>query len=553
LSRAPLDLTGRACSSDEFHIARQIVARSGVVEALAPYMDSEVGRHRRLSLEGLLVAFQINALQRDHQAHLIEAARILNGLDDDYRRRIGIKEWDEDEAYARVTWLFAKLCELLKCAPEDMDAQWFANRLTRAAIPGRYLSSRSVAVDGTDIETWGAFQGSVNTLELDGDAAETQLMEESAPAPKTVRKAKVLGTGQDGRKIYTPDPDARAGHRSANGNHNAGPYIGYELHLGVQARDVRWTNCIDKTVLEPEVPNVITTAVLVPAGSHRAKSVVGSLIADKFSGHAIDDVIWDPGYSLCKPETTTFPLMRAGISQTFQLVTSQRGIRPFSKEAILLDGQLYSRLVPTELRDLVLPPQRSSGNWRLAYEDDFKRRARWRLVRHSAPDSDGVTRWRCPFCAGLLRSRNFPKTMRRPARVPMVVIDSEQHTCCKGTVSAPPADLPLTQRIPFGSTAWRISMNRRMAVESVNAALKGGFVNVQRGFLRVFGLLKQTVLIGFTLAGVNLDRVRSYRAKLAEVAAQARPHTRQKRRVGIWSELLGELTSPTADRTGPPG
>jgi hypothetical protein len=553
LSRAPLDLTGRACSSDEFHIARQIVARSGVVEALAPYMDSEVGRHRRLSLEGLLVAFQINALQRDHQAHLIEAARILNGLDDDYRRRIGIKEWDEDEAYARVTWLFAKLCELLKCAPEDMDAQWFANRLTRAAIPGRYLSSRSVAVDGTDIETWGAFQGSVNTLELDGDAAETQLMEESAPAPKTVRKAKVLGTGQDGRKIYTPDPDARAGHRSANGNHNAGPYIGYELHLGVQARDVRWTNCIDKTVLEPEVPNVITTAVLVPAGSHRAKSVVGSLIADKFSGHAIDDVIWDPGYSLCKPETTTFPLMRAGISQTFQLVTSQRGIRPFSKEAILLDGQLYSRLVPTELRDLVLPPQRSSGNWRLAYEDDFNRRARWRLVRHSAPDSDGVTRWRCPFCAGLLRSRNFPKTMRRPARVPMVVIDSEQHTCCKGTVSAPPADLPLTQRIPFGSTAWRISMNRRMAVESVNAALKGGFVNVQRGFLRVFGLLKQTVLIGFTLAGVNLDRVRSYRAKLAEVAAQARPHTRQKRRVGIWSELLGELTSPTADRTGPPG
>ena len=214
-----------------------------------------------------------------------------------------------------------------------------------------------------------------------------------------------------------------------------------------------------------------------------AKSVVGPLIADKISGHDIDEVIWDPGYSLCKPETTTFPLTRAGISQTFQLVTSQRGIRPFSKEAVLLDGQLYSRLVPTELRDLVFPPRLSSGNWRLAYEDDFNRRARWRLVRHSAPNKDGVTRWRCPFCAGLLKSRNFPKTMRRPARVPMVVLDSEQHTCCKGTVSAPPVDLPLTQRIPFGSTAWRISMNRRMAVESVNAALKGGFVNVQRGFL----------------------------------------------------------------------
>ena len=247
-------------------------------------MDSEVGRHRRLSLEGLLVALQINALQRDHQAHLIEAARILNGLDEDYRRRIGIENWDEDEAYARVTWLFSKLCRLLNEAPEDMDAQWFANRLARAAIPSRYLSSRSVAVDGTDVETWGAFQGSVSTLELDGEAAETQLVEQPQPAPKVVRKAKVLGIGKDGRKIYTPDPDARAGHRSANGDHNAGPYIGYELHLAVQARDVRWTNYTDKTVLEPEVPNVITTAVLVPAGSHRAKSVVGSLIADKASG-----------------------------------------------------------------------------------------------------------------------------------------------------------------------------------------------------------------------------------------------------------------------------
>lgn len=553
MSRPPLDLTGRGCSPEEFHIARQIVARSGVLEALAPYMDSEVGRRRHLSLEGLLVALQINALQRDHQAHLIEAARILNGLDEERRHDIGIRNWDEDQAYARVTWLFSKLCQLLDEAPEDMDAGWFANSLARAAIPRRYLSSHSVAVDGTDVETWGAFQGSVSMLELDGEAAETQIVENSEPAPKVTKKAKVLGVGKDGRNIYTPDPDARAGHRSANGDHNAGPYIGYELHLAVQARDVRWTNYIDKTILEPEVPNVVTTAVLVPAGAHRAKSVVGALIADKASGHPIDDVVWDPGYSLCRPETTTYPLMRAGIEQTFQLVTAQRGIRPFSKEAILLDGQLYSRLVPAELRDLVLPPRLSSGNWRLAYEDDFNRRARWRMVRHAAPDKDGVTRWRCPFCAGLLKSRNFPKTMRRPARVPMVVLNPDQHTCCGGTVSAPPADLPLTQRIPFGSTAWRISMNRRMAVESVNAALKGSFVNLQRGFLRVFGLLKNTVLIGFTLAGVNLDRVRSYRAKLAEAEAKASIRTRRKRRVGIWSQLLGELTAPSVEDTGPSG
>ena len=32
--------------------------------------------------------------------------------------------------------------------------------------------------------------------------------------------------------------------------------VGYELHLGVQTRDVRWTNHIDRTTLGPEVPGV---------------------------------------------------------------------------------------------------------------------------------------------------------------------------------------------------------------------------------------------------------------------------------------------------------
>lgn len=100
-----------------------------------------------------------------------------------------------------------------------------------------------MAVDGTDVETWGALKGSSVTIELDGEAAETQLVEEPAekPVTKKVTKAKVFGTGGDGRKIYTADPDARAGHRSAAGNRKAGPYVGYELHLVVQARDVKWT------------------------------------------------------------------------------------------------------------------------------------------------------------------------------------------------------------------------------------------------------------------------------------------------------------------------
>ena len=38
------------------------------------------------------------------------------------------------------------------------------------------------------------------------------------------------------------------GDRSAQ----SGPYVGYELHLAVPERDVRWTNHIDRTSVGPE-------------------------------------------------------------------------------------------------------------------------------------------------------------------------------------------------------------------------------------------------------------------------------------------------------------
>ena len=86
-----------------------------------------------------------------------------------------------------------------------------------------------------------------------------------------------------------------------------------------------------------------------------------------------------------------------------------------------------------------------------------------------------------------------------------------------------------------GTTAWRISMYRRQVVESVNAALKGAFADISRGFFRVFGRAKITVLLGFTIAAYNLDRIRSFRAKQAEEEGQ--PRQRAKRRLGTWAEL----------------
>ncbi len=64
-----------------------------------------------------------------------------------------------------------------------------------------------------------------------------------------------------------------------------------------------------------------------------------------------------PATACAQPGTTHHKLAQAGIHQTFQPVTHQRGVRPFSGDALLLDGQLYSSLLPDELRDLPMPPR----------------------------------------------------------------------------------------------------------------------------------------------------------------------------------------------------
>jgi len=60
-------------------------------------------------------------------------------------------------------------------------------------------------------------------------------------------------------------------------------------------------------------------------------------------------------------------------------------------------------------------------------------------------------------------------------------------------------------------------------------------------------LIAWLVLLGFTLAAFNLDRIRSFRAKLA-LDEQGRPtepkQMRRKRRVGTWAEVIEPTTSP---------
>lgn len=89
------------------------------------------------------------------------------------------------------------------------------------------------------------------------------------------------------------------------------------------------------------------------------------------------------------------------------------------------------------------------------------------------------------------------------------------------------------------------------AVESAKSQLKGGYVDLGRGVFRVFGVVKISFLVAFSLAAYNLDRARNFKARLAEKSNSAKGA--RKRRLGTWQALMGERAEPlVAFATGPP-
>ncbi len=193
-----------------------------------------------------------------------------------------------------------------------VDAGWVANQLAQASIPQELWMSASLAVDGTDVETRGVLHGDADTVEVDAQTDDGTEDEDAAAGADRRRRgprrrAKVLGMTPDGRKVYTADPDARAGHRSSTNSRSASPYVGFELHLAVQARDVRWSDGIERVSLGHEVRPVVTNLALTAAGAHRAIAVVPGLVLAKGAGQSIEDVVWTPGTPSAAPRPLLIP------------------------------------------------------------------------------------------------------------------------------------------------------------------------------------------------------------------------------------------------------
>jgi len=67
--------------------------------------------------------------------------------------------------------------------------------------------------------------------------------------------------------------------------------------------------------------------------------------------------------------------------------------------------------------------------------------------------------------------------------------------------------------------------------------------------MRVFGKVKAQVLLGFSVAAFNIDRVRAFRARMR---ANEEPKTRAKRRRGTWAEVVEQPATTVEGTAAPP-
>ncbi|MHB8221191.1 MAG: hypothetical protein ACYDHU_12865, partial [Acidimicrobiales bacterium] len=323
--------------------------------------------------------------------------------------------------------------------------------------------------------------------------------------PRAGHELMVYAIDENGRRQLTLDPDARGGRMSATNSEPARLRIGFEFHYIVAIKDVVWTGNVHNIAFRNLTQPFVLGFAVTPMGAHRADAVRDRLL---WLGReaSICDVATDRGYFGLSPRSFHYPLGRAGFSIESKLHPNQQGRRPFSGPAIIFNNSLYHESAPIpEGFNLPFAPRGATHEGMLRHEAPFNELARWRYSLVSR-DPNGTTWWRCPFCAGLLKSRQFPQSMRNgPAAEPVDVV-SNRSTCCDGLIRATAEDLRFHMDPPPGTTAWRMSIGRQNQAENANSMMKSNFVRTDKNHMRVLGTPKSILLGAFDLCGYNFDR-----------------------------------------------
>ncbi|WP_329032431.1 hypothetical protein OIE71_06140 [Streptomyces sp. NBC_01725] len=536
----PLHLTqlARRLSREQaLRRAQLLIDRSGLFPAVEAVLHHHVGKPREFTARALLTGLAVHALLLE-EMHLTRVLDTLAELSLAARRELGLTS----RASYRMLWhAYTLLIRALDtgtlatphnhphhqagapdsdervppcpdgCPYEPISLSEFVGRLLDASLPEGFPLTGAVAIDSTDYETWARRRAWSPEPDVDPDHVPVPVPVEDAPLKrKRKRPPNEPGwpcTGTDGRLMHTVDPDAREGYRSGTNASPGNVFCGFDLHLAVNARALG--------ARAPKVPFVFTGMHLAVAGSHKGDAGI-SLIDQHLARHPrTSEVLADRGYSYCTPARWAHPVRARRLEPVIDLHPNQRGTHPRPNDGtVIIDGTLFTEAIPHPLRDLPGFPIGMRTEEKAKLRARYDQRAAYAFTPHSRPDTDGYQRFKGPALAGHLRCPNHPRSMRLPHTRPTTTCTPGAQCACGRTITLSPDVMAWTrQRTVWGTNAWAADYGRRSAVESGNAEIKTHRLHMDRGFTRVFGTTKNSVLIAFALAGLNHILLRAWHTK----------------------------------------
>lgn len=485
-----------------------LLDRSGVSDRLERLLHADsagLGRPRQLPVRALLLALLL--LVAEGRPHLVRVAPLLNSLPQRDRQRLGV---DRPGGITRrqVQALYDRLSLVL--GVDGLDR--FCDDLLDATMPDEAIQSTSLAVDASDIPTWGRPAGMWR-----------------------------------GKKRPAGDPDARW--RGADTDRTwKGALFGYDLTAAVTVKDLDG----------PEVPLLARRIRLRPAASGTVSTGLEAVASAAAAQGRLGDVLVDRDYSKSKHgEDFLLPVRALGGRPVFDLTAYQLGVSGTVRGALVIDGQLHSPGTPKALQQLTPPGANAAPELVEEYREKVARRTAYALPKHGSPKASGAQLFTCPARVGKLSCPLVPAAQARTRKgvVPLPVLSAPKQAldgtvCSQRYVSVDADQLPLDQPHLFGSWEWAASYARRSRVEGYFGSLKNEATeNIRRGTIRVVGLVKTGMLVALAVASANLRHIDSFHAR---TATPIRPRTGRPRRPGLRVHLPAGVTVSDAPAHGPP-
>ena len=469
------------------------------LEALLAESSVRRGRPRGLSVRTLLVAIQLGAFAG--RFFLIDLPGLLEPLGPAARSSLGLKRRGEPVTYRQICYLVTRIDEVLRAnfAYRDgrlVDGLGEFDRIFNAlATTGAHpdtASVSSIAIDGSDIPTWGT-----------SSVREDLVWEEDESGQVRIARDDDGGALWKKARIVTDSDAAWRGSREVEGKPS---HFGYSLTVAISAREESGS----------EVPRAALAARLRPVtvqDKAMGLACVGEVAARR---DQLGDVLVDRGYTNSMDgRDFLLPARALGAEPVFDLTTYQVGLQGTLRGAILIDGRPYSPSTPRSLHRIERPTGTQNGTYFPAhravrdYQAQIAAREAYALVAHGAVRDNLTQVFQCPGAAGKLECPLRPaRRGLREGALPVLNAPArpgEDSVCARAFSSFSLEEIPLYQRDVYGSNAWARSYSRRQtSVETYFANIKDAAgENFARGRIRVMGIVKIGLFVAATLASAN--------------------------------------------------